>query len=187
MRNLRIWSSALLLLVTLAACGSDDDSAEDAPATTAAPTTATVPGPASTEISVISSAFADGEPIPQQYTCDGANDIPPIAWTGVPAQATSVALVVNDPDAPRPGGFLHWLVVDLPVGDGAVPPVPDDARQLPNGAGNREWTGPCPPSGVHHYEFSVYALAEPPAAETPDAIKEAAIAEGTLVGTYTRG
>jgi Raf kinase inhibitor-like YbhB/YbcL family protein len=171
------WSSALALVVLCSACSSDGDDSSSG-----TPTTGTgAPAPA---LTVTSTAFADGAPIPERYSCDGANEIPPIAWSGVPENAHSVALVVDDPDAPREGGFLHWAVVGLPR-EGAVPPVPAGARQLENSAGQAGWTGPCPPPGnPHHYVFTVYALGGP--ADTVDEIRDAAVARGTLTGTYQR-
>jgi Raf kinase inhibitor-like YbhB/YbcL family protein len=109
-------------------------------------------------IAVTSPAFADGAAIPRQFTCAGDGESPPLRWTGVPAQARSLALLVDDPDAPG-GDFVHWLVVDLPprttrlaAGD------PTAGQVLANSAGSRSWTPPCPPGGTHHYRFTVYAL-----------------------------
>jgi Raf kinase inhibitor-like YbhB/YbcL family protein len=177
---LRLSSGALLALVALVACGSD--AKKSAPTTTTpttvAPTTTTT-APA-TKIVVTSTAFTNNAPIPRQYSCDGGNTIVPVAWTGIPPEATSVALEVHDPDAPIPGGFLHWLVLGLPPADGAVPPVPAAARQDP------EWRGPCPPPGSdpHHYRFTVYALNKD--VQSRAEIKGAVIAQSTLVGTYRR-
>src|SRR5215216_2614360 len=86
-------------------------------------------------ITVSSPAFTEGAAIPQQFTCDGENRSPPLAWAGVPAGTVEAALVVDDPDAPR-GTYVHWVVVGLDpssteLAEGAVPP---DARQLPNSA-----------------------------------------------------
>jgi Raf kinase inhibitor-like YbhB/YbcL family protein len=146
-------------------------------------------------IAVSSPAFTEGAAIPQQFTCDGDNRSPPLAWAGVPAGTVEVALVVDDPDAPR-GTYVHWVVVDLDpasteLAEGAVPP---DARQLPNSAGEAAYTGPCPPGGpAHHYRFTVYALqhtAGVGADASPDAaiqaIEAAATARGRLVGTFGR-
>ncbi len=172
----------LLALALLNACGSDDKTTAPASTTPAPSTTTTVPV---AKVAVTSTAFTDNGPIPSQYSCEGGNEVVPIAWTGIPDNAVSVALVVHDPDAPRPGGFLHWLVVGLPPSDGSVPPVPITARQLANGAGQPLWTGPCPPAGpLHHYRFTVYALNKD--VQTQDEIAGATIAQGTLVGTYRR-
>jgi Raf kinase inhibitor-like YbhB/YbcL family protein len=146
-------------------------------------------------ITVSSTAFADGAAIPQRFTCTGENLSPPLRWSGVPEGTAGVALVVDDPDAPR-GTFVHWVVVGLdPATEGlAEGAVPAGARQLPNSAGDAAWTGPCPPGGsAHHYRFTVYALArEPEVAGDADpkaaveAIEAAATARGRLVGTFGR-
>jgi Raf kinase inhibitor-like YbhB/YbcL family protein len=146
-------------------------------------------------ITVSSPAFAAGAAIPQRFTCDGDNRSPPLGWSGVPAGTVEVALVVDDPDAPR-GTYVHWVVLDLdPAGtelaEGAVPP---GARQVPNSAGTAAYTGPCPPGGpAHHYRFTVYALqrrAEVGADASPEAaiqaIEAAATARGRLIGTFGR-
>jgi hypothetical protein len=144
---------------------------------------------------VSSPAFAAGVAIPRRFTCEGENLSPPLGWSGVPAGTVEIALVVDDPDAPR-GTYLHWVVVGIEpdhaeLAEGAVPP---GARQLRNSAGTATYTGPCPPGGPpHHYRFTVYALergadiasdASPEAAT--EAIEAAAAARGRLVGTFGR-
>lgn len=155
-------------------------------------TEASVTAPAT--ITVTSPDFADGAAIPARFTCDGANISPSLDWSGVPAGTAALALVVDDPDAPG-GTFTHWVVVDIdPATNGidqGAPPA--GARQAPNSAGKRSWFGPCPPSGTHHYRFTLYALSRQleDAATTSlnsalSAIRAAATAQGRLVGTYQR-
>jgi len=113
----------------------------------------------------------------------------------VPEGTAGVALVVDDPDAPR-GTYVHWILVGLdPATEGlAEGAVPAGARQLPNSAGDAAWAGPCPPGGpAHHYRFTVYALRQQPeVADDADpeaaveAIEAAATARGRLVGTFGR-
>jgi Raf kinase inhibitor-like YbhB/YbcL family protein len=146
-------------------------------------------------ITVSSPAFKAGAAIPERFTCEGENVSPPLAWSGVAAGTAEVALVVDDPDAPR-GTYVHWVLVGLgPATAGlAEGAVPAGARQLPNSAGDAAWTGPCPPGGpAHHYRFTVYALRqEPEVADDADpetsvgAIEAAATARGRLVGTFGR-
>jgi len=143
-------------------------------------------------ITVTSSAFAEGESIPQEYSCRGRNVSPPLSWSGIPASAQALALVVDDPDAPR-GTFTHWVAVDFAptvtsLGQGEIP---SGAVQANNSAGNPGYTGPCPPSGTHHYRFTVYALSERTGltdgadlAEAQRTIAEHAIVQGTLTGTF---
>ncbi len=145
-------------------------------------------------ISVRSPVFDNDRPIPTRFTCDGANVSPPLRWHGVPEGAEALALVVDDPDAPR-GTFVHWVVLDMPattdgVEQGAVPP---GAVQAKNSAGRRSYFGPCPPSGAHHYRFTVYALSRrtglPDGAgleQALHAVGSAALAQGRLTGTYAR-
>jgi Raf kinase inhibitor-like YbhB/YbcL family protein len=152
----------------------------------------TVQAPAN--ITVESPDFTEGGPIPVRYTCDGEDVSPPLRWTGVPAGTPALALVVDDPDAPR-GTFTHWVVVDIDptvtsIARGEVPP---GGQQIANSAGKASYMGPCPPSGTHHYRFTVYALnrrlALPPNTTLQsalDAIDAAATAYGRLVGTFKR-
>lgn len=139
-----------------------------------------------------SPAFDDGDPIPAQYTCDGGDLSPPLAWDDVPEGTAAFVLLVEDPDA---GGFVHWLLAD----------VPGDARELPEGEGDgigmpgrndfgrTGWAGPCPPSGEHRYVFTLYALSEPiqvdpdsRAGEVRETIAPLAVGEGRLTGVYAR-
>jgi Raf kinase inhibitor-like YbhB/YbcL family protein len=144
-------------------------------------------------IEVTSSAFAPNDEIPEVYSCAGRNISPPLAWTGVPDEGQELALVVDDPDAPR-GTFTHWILFGLPVPTSSLgeDSVPAGAKQAKNSAGRAEYAGPCPPSGTHHYRFTVYALDAPlelsDGAATDkalDAISEHAIAQGRLVGLFT--
>jgi Raf kinase inhibitor-like YbhB/YbcL family protein len=146
-------------------------------------------------ITVSSPAFAAGGAIPQRFTCMGENVSPPLAWSGVPAGTVEVAVVVDDPDAPR-GTYVHWVAVGIDpahteLAEGALPP---GARQGRNSAGKAAYSGPCPPGGPpHHYRFTAYALkrkAEVGSDTSPEAaiaaIESAATARGRLVGTFGR-
>ena len=140
-------------------------------------------------IIVTSTEFDEGAPIPERFTCRGEGLHPPLAWAGVPADATSLALVVTDPDAAR-GSFVHWVLYDLPAQDGGLAEgeVPRVAREADNSAGRPGWYPPCPPSGTHRYLFSVHALREPVTAgrttqDVLDQIAQVSMDRGTLIGT----
>jgi hypothetical protein len=145
-------------------------------------------------ITVTSSAFGEGQPIPEKYSCDGDEVSPPLAWSGVPNEAAALALVVDDPDAPG-GTYVHWVVANIDpsarsVGEGAVPA---GGVQVANSAGNASYAGPCPPSGTHRYRFTVHALdrsVDIGDGESLDdaftAVDDASVAQGTLTGTYER-
>ena len=110
---------------------------------------------------VSSSAFSDGGAIPTKYTCSGDQTIPPLAWSGVPDSAASLALIVDDPDAP--GTFVHWVLYGIPAATAAIPeggPVPSASIEGTNSAKKTGYLGPCPPKarGPHHYHFKLYAL-----------------------------
>jgi Raf kinase inhibitor-like YbhB/YbcL family protein len=145
-------------------------------------------------ITVTSTAVSEGGRLPERYTCDGDDVAPPLAWLGVPDDVAAVALVVDDPDAPR-GTFTHWVVLDVPVGvtssDEAA--VPEGGVEAQNSAGRASYFGPCPPSGTHRYRFTVYALSSATGLQRGAALDEAlraiedrAIAWGRLTGTYSR-
>jgi Raf kinase inhibitor-like YbhB/YbcL family protein len=112
----------------------------------------------------------------------------------VPRGAGALALVVDDPDAPR-GTFVHWVVLDLPVGTAGLEAsaVPSGAVQARNTAGRASYFPPCPPRGSHRYRFTVYALSQPTGLadgadldEALGAVESTATAYGRLVGTYAR-
>ena len=119
---------------------------------------------------------------------------PPLAWSEPPPETKSVAILVDDPDAPQ-GPFLHWLVADLPpelheLDEGAA--LPHDANIAESDAGTASYYGPCPPDGTHHYRFHVYAL-DTVIGRRPEgreeflhAIEGHVLDEGELVGTYAR-
>ena len=154
-------------------------------------------------ITVTSPAFTNNGAIPHDDTCAGPGTRPALAWHGVPAGTQSVAVVVDDPDAPK-GDFVHWVVIGLTPRTTQLNAVPAGAHELDNTAGTRGWTPPCPPAGsTHRYHFTVYALRTfvcadvQDAAPTPDCsppstqealpqIQDAALAKGALVGTYRR-
>ena len=152
-----------------------------------------------------SDALKPGHPIPQKYTADGANVSPPLSWSGVPDGAKELALVVEDPDAPRPEPFVHWLVYGIPVDAPGLPeraPLQQTALREPRGAaqgknsfGKIGYGGPAPPPGhgTHRYHFRLYALDAPlELSGTPDkqsllaAMSGHVMEEADLVGTYQR-
>jgi len=108
---------------------------------------------------ISSPAFNDNGTIPAKYGCSGAGTSPPLAFSGVPSSAKSLTLHVDDPDAPG-GSFTHWDVTDIPQATTSVaegqPPAGGTEGQ--NGFGSKGWGGPCPPSGTHHYVFTLTAL-----------------------------
>jgi Raf kinase inhibitor-like YbhB/YbcL family protein len=172
---------AVAAAVLAAGCGGGGDRA-------AAP----APSGAAETITVTSSAFGDNQPIPRQFTCKGGGAAPELAWRGVPAGAESVALVVTDPDAPG-GTFVHWVLYGLPPRDGQLTGArpPAGASVADNSGGQPGWTPPCPPSGTHHYHFTVYALrGRPSGSSTQDVLASIGgmtLARGELTGLVSAG
>jgi len=120
---------------------------------------------------ISSPAFEDGGPIPAKYTCDGAGVNPPLEFSGIPDSTASLALVVDDPDAPA-GTFIHWTVWNIDPSTRRIDEdsVPRGALQGANTAGTSQYYRPCPPSGAHRYFFRLYALDGPlPLGEGADA------------------
>jgi hypothetical protein len=151
------------------------------------------------DIKVKSSAFADGDMIPREYTCDGANVSPPLEWESGPAGCESFAIICDDPDAPV-GTWVHWVVYDIPGLVNrlakAVPPsemLEDGTVQGKNDFRKIGYGGPCPPPGTHRYYFKVYALdarlkLDPGAtkAQLVRAMGGHILAQGELMGRYRR-
>jgi Raf kinase inhibitor-like YbhB/YbcL family protein len=103
--------------------------------------------------------FVNGSDVPSEFTCDGENISPQLAWTDAPENTESFALSVADLDAPG-GTFIHWLVYNIPKDRSGLEKgiVPEDAVQVTNDFGKKNYGGPCPPSGTHRYFFTIYAL-----------------------------
>jgi Raf kinase inhibitor-like YbhB/YbcL family protein len=192
----RTISLTVLMLITVlsfAACEDDEDDGDSSPTDAAGPTA--TGSETAAEMTVTSTAFESNASIPVQYTCDGANTSPPLAITGVPEDAISLALLMDDPDAPG-GSFVHWTIwnIDPAAPDAAEGSPPQGSTEGLNGAGQPGYTGPCPPSGEHRYIFTMYALSGVPdldatsgKAELLAAIEPQIIAEAELIGLYTLG
>jgi Raf kinase inhibitor-like YbhB/YbcL family protein len=143
-----------------------------------------------------SQAFQANSDIPTKYTCDGNQVSPPLSIFGVPNGTRSMALIVHDPDAPVSGGFTHWTVwnIDPAISGVSEGSVPAGAVEGLNGSSKKGYTGPCPPSGVHHYQFMLFALdakldllaASTGKAELEQAMQGHILEQTTLVGLYQR-
>lgn len=148
-------------------------------------------------LTLTSLAFGDGQAVPAEFTCDGDNLSPPLAWAGPPEGTRSFALVMDDPDAPG-GTFTHWLLYDVPAAQrgldqGAATGAP--GKTLHNDFGKPGYGGPCPPRrhGVHRYRFTLHALDVPALRfhghrreDLDRALGEHTLATATLTGRYER-
>jgi hypothetical protein len=155
-------------------------------------------------ITVKSTAFVSNEPIPKKHTADGADLSPPLTWSGHPHGVKEFALICDDPDAPTPEPWVHWVLYKIPADTASLPEniekketpsTPPGAQQGQNSFHKIGYGGPAPPKGhgVHHYHFKLYALDTPIEISGPtdkkrllNAIKGHILAEGELVGTYER-
>ena len=154
------------------------------------------------EMIITSSAFAHNGKIPKHVTCEGQDVSPPLLWSGIPAGAKSLVLIVDDPDAPDPAAprmtWVHWLLYNLPAD---CTGLPEAVKILPEGTleGLNDWKrtgygGPCPPIGRHRYFYKLYALdVVLPELQKPDkrrleqAMQGHIMAEAQLLGTYQKG
>jgi len=154
-------------------------------------------------ITIRSAAFAAGQPISKRHTDDGEDVSPALSWAGVPDNAKELALIMDDPDAPTPEPWVHWVIYKLPaattglaegIATSAQLSEPAGALQGENSWGTLGYRGPAPPGGLaHHYHFKVYALdvaldvaAGLDKKQLLDEMHGHVIAEGELVGTYER-
>jgi phosphatidylethanolamine-binding protein (PEBP) family uncharacterized protein len=184
-------TGGLALVVAMAGCGGPGGNRSTTPK---APTVTTlaraIPAAPGGSLTITSPAFANGAPIPVQYTCKGANIAPPLTWSA----PLGAALVLDDPDAPG-GQYVHWVVTGIPFGPGSTGDgqTPGGGTVLPNTAGRPGYQGPCPPagSGTHHYRFTLYQL--PNTYELPgglagvqaaQSIAGAATGQAQLTGTF---
>lgn len=148
-------------------------------------------------IEVTSTAFQQGETIPKQYTSDGADQSPPLHWSESPSGTKSIALICDDPDAPR-GTWVHWVLFNLPAqtrelaeGVPMTEMLSDGTKQGKNDFGNTGYGGPAPPKGnSHRYFFKLYALDVvldlPTRATKAELEKAMKRADGQLMGSYRR-
>lgn len=150
-------------------------------------------------MTITSPAFAAGGMIPAEYTCDGQDVSPPLVFAGVPAEAKSLALISDDPDAPA-GTWVHWVIFNIPPGEKGLPRNIPPHKELPSGArqGTTDFRrigygGPCPPGGTHRYYFKLYALdsvlslaAGSTKAQLLDAMKGHILVQAELMGKYRR-
>ena len=153
------------------------------------------------DMSIASTAFEHNGTIPRLYTCEGQDISPPLNWTGIPSGTKTLALIVDDPDAPDPAApkmtWVHWVLYNLPA---TLTGLPEAVRALPAGTleGLNDWHrtgygGPCPPIGRHRYFFRLYALDAPlPDLKKPtkntleQALKGHILAQAQLVGSYRK-
>lgn len=149
--------------------------------------------------SIRSEAFEDGNPIPRRFSCDGKDVSPPLSWTTPPEGTRSVALIVDDPDAPA-GIWVHWVLYEIPTDSRGLPEAVPARERLPDGTtnGTNSWGrlgygGPCPPGGTHRYFFKLYALDASLGLEAGAtrerllaAMKGHILGEAQLMGTYAR-
>ncbi|MDD2319911.1 MAG: YbhB/YbcL family Raf kinase inhibitor-like protein [Geobacteraceae bacterium] len=147
-----------------------------------------------TSLTITCQAFNHGEAIPTRFTCDGKDLNPALEWSAPPTGTRSLALIMDDPDAPV-GNWVHWVVWNIPPDTRRIEEhsVPDGAVQGLNGWKRNAYGGPCPPSGSHRYFFKLHALdtiLELPESATKADLEKAMnghiLAQGELMGTYRR-
>lgn len=143
---------------------------------------------------ITSSSFAHNQNIPPKYTCDGENINPPLQFSDIPADAKSLVLISDDPDAPM-GTWVHWILwnIDPKTTEISEKSVPAGAIEGTTSFGETGYGGPCPPSGVHRYFFKLYALDTkldlPISVKKEDlekAMQQHILASAEMIGLYTR-
>lgn len=163
----------------------------------------TIMSPAIMSLAITSPSFPHNGAIPARHTCDGLNVSPPLAWAGVPAGTKSLALIVDDPDAPDPAApkmtWVHWVLYNIPTAANgfaegvAVKDIPAGTLQGVNDWQRTGYGGPCPPVGRHRYFFKLYALdillpdlKHPTKAVLEKAMQGHVLAHSELIGLYQR-
>ncbi|MEY2430604.1 MAG: hypothetical protein QOC92_329 [Acidimicrobiaceae bacterium] len=186
-------------LITVVGCASDGRTLRPPPPGATAPSLVTTTAAGQTTVpaaplTLTSTAFQVGGAIPIEFTCDGANTSPPLAWGSVPEGTVELAITVTDTDAK---GFVHWVLagLDPTVQALASGAAPDGAVETTNDGGAAGWTGPCPPKGAgpHHYIVTLYALTAPTGvsagmkgSEAITAISKVPGVTASLTGSYER-
>ena len=146
-------------------------------------------------IKFIIKEFSDQSKIPEIFTCDGSNHIPTISWHNVPKETVSLALIMDDPDAPK-GTWDHWLVFNIPATINTLSqqqPLPLNALNGTNSSGTLNYIGPCPPDREHRYFFTLYALdtilnlpAGASKLQILQAMQKHILEQVTIIGLYDR-
>ena len=154
-------------------------------------------------LTISSAAFTHEGEIPAKYTCEGENISPPLAWSELPEGTQSLALIVDDPDAPDPEApkriWVHWLLYNLPVASSGLVEgiksshLPDATLEGLNDSKRTGYSGPCPPVGRHRYFFKLYALddqlselKQPTKAALLEAMEGHILEEAEIIGTYQK-
>jgi len=187
-------NAAVFLILFLTSCGNTQNKVSQSVNKNSEDTMAV-----SGNFSITSAAFKEGEMIPQKYACDGQNISPPLKWNSVPSNVKSLALIVDDPDAPA-GIWVHWVIFNIPPAmtelSENVPAkdsLPDGALQGKNSSRDIGYEGPCPPGGTHRYYFKLYALDTTlklssgiTKADLLKAMEGHIVAQAQLMGRYSR-
>ena len=154
-----------------------------------------------TQMKLESPAFAEGQSIPSKYTCEGEDISPPLQWSNLPTGTKTLALIVDDPDAPDPKApkrtWVHWVLYEIPANASGLPeggtPLPLGTREGLNDWERTGYGGPCPPIGTHRYFFKLYALdaslgdlSEPTKGQLEQAMHKHVLAQAELIGTYKK-
>lgn len=178
-----------LALIALASCGAGNQASNQVQGER------TMENATLTKLSLTSDAFRDGQPIPTEFTCDGADQSPALSWGDPPQGSKSFALVVDDPDAPS-GTFRHWGAYDIPASSRSIAAGQKVGTEVTNDFGKPGYGGPCPPKGhgVHHYHFKLFALdvdklglpANAKIADVESAAEKHSLGRAELIGTYER-
>lgn len=174
---------ALVFVTAAFGCGQAEDNAQAAQA--------------GQMLHISSPAFTAGKAIPARYSCQGEEASPPLNWSGIPPETDSLALIVDDPDAPS-GDWAHWVVYNLPADAGGLAEnaagkgLPEGAKTGINSWGDAAYGGVCPPSGSHRYRFKLYALDTRLRLDTPDkaalleAMQDHILDKAELTGSYRK-
>jgi Raf kinase inhibitor-like YbhB/YbcL family protein len=145
-------------------------------------------------LTVSTAAFKNGENIPSKYTCEGSNETPAFTVTGIPEGSKSIVFLMDDPDAPG-GNFDHWVLFNIPVtGTEITIDHSTSGTHGANGKGENKYTGPCPPTGIHHYHFKVYSLDTTlnlkdgaKKKEVEEAMRDHILSKVEMTGLYEKG
>ncbi len=207
-RVARIGAIAGCVALALTGCSKKQDDKPTETASTGSHATATSGSPQDqsqegkmAKLQISSTAFEHQAAMPKKYTCQGEDISPPLAWSGAPDGTKSLALIVDDPDAPDPAApkrvWVHWVLYDIPPGEAGLPEAtkqpPAGARNGKNDWGRTGYGGPCPPIGRHRYFHKLYALdtelgdlGTPTKAQLEKAMQGHILAQGEIIGTYQK-